>query len=104
MTNLEDRLMAIAHMMDGLPGYSSNEVLVWQNLIRHVDRACFERTGRIIALDVSLEILSDTIGTQALIHALEHLAERGHLLIEASDADRSVRYLLFLSRHAETVQ
>ncbi|HMB91237.1 MAG TPA: hypothetical protein VKP65_10345 [Rhodothermales bacterium] len=97
MTKLEDRLSTIAHMMDGLPGYTSHEVLVWQNLIQHVDRACFERTGRIVAANVSLHDLADALGTKTMMHALEHLAERGHLIIEPDTADRSIRYRLFLS-------
>lgn len=108
MIKLEDRLQAIAHMMDAAPGYTPDEVLVWRELIRYVDRACFERTGRIVATGFNSErIAARTMQTMpplsasAVEQALQQLMVRGHLIIERARSGGPAQYRLFLfSREA----
>jgi hypothetical protein len=103
MTDLADRLEAVAHMMDHAPGYEPGEVKVWRAMIRRVDTDCFERSGKLIARDLSLEQLSRSLApaltADDVERALERLIDRGHLANDADAADAQQHYRLFLFRH-----
>lgn len=98
MTSLDDRLEAIAHMMDPSRGRPREEILVWKALIHHVDRETFERTGRIVVTAPSLETLVGTTVPHLTMHSVEQairsLASRGLVEHEPGDV---LRYQLFLA-------
>jgi hypothetical protein len=103
MMKMEDRLGAIAHMMDASPDYSSTEKVVWRELVRHVDRACFERTGRIIASGLTPEGIARNASRGAppltpscVGEALARLTERGHLVVDMGGPKHPPCYRLFL--------
>ena len=105
MTRLEDRLEAVAHMMDDAEGYDKGEVLVWRTVIQHVDVECFERTGKLVVTGLTPEGMTRQIAAtpgltvEEVGEALERLAQRGHLTTDPNDGSGTPRYRLFLFQH-----
>lgn len=111
MTSLADRLDAIAHLIDTLPGYTRDDARVWRELIRHIDRVSFERTGHIIVVGSSPKRIAAGISqTDASLTAsmveevLPRLAARGHLVIEQDHIDGLFQYRLFLYHREEKTE
>lgn len=98
MTSLEDKLEAIAHMMDPSRERTREEILVWRALIHHVDRETFERTGRIVVTATSLEALVGRtvprLTTHSVEEAIQNLSSRG--LVEHEPGE-TLTYKLFLA-------
>lgn len=105
MTDLAERLEAIAHMMDHTLGYGAGEVQVWRAMIRRVDTDCFERSGKLIARGLSPEHLAASLAPALTVpdveRALRRLADRGHLAIKGGDGEH--HYQLFLFHCSEQV-
>lgn len=104
MMKLDDRLTAITHMMDHADAYGPDEVRTWQVLTRHIDRACFEHTGKLIVTKLPLDVIAAHTARpkDAVVEALEQLMQRGHITIEPHD-DGYLRYQLFLFQTTQPV-
>ncbi|MFW5972435.1 MAG: hypothetical protein ACOCTG_00470 [Bacteroidota bacterium] len=109
MSPLEDRIMSIAHMLDNAPEFDRTEVLVWQVLVRSIDRLRFNHSGRLITKGLSQEEIIQRAPTtvapltrKQIKHALERLRRLGYIEVHERSASREIRFQIHL-QHSRSV-
>lgn len=98
---LQEQLDRVAHMLEHTAPFTQREAFTWRCLAQHVDVAHFERSGKIIAPQLSPEDLlnsgvpgSDEYSVEDVRGGLETLA--AHNFLTVSQVAKEDHYRLYL--------
>ena len=99
---LKDRLNAVALMMEQSQQYAALEIAVWRCLVEQVDYERFERTGQIIAANLTTPLLSAStlphlghVAAADIEAALASLADKHHIVPLERAGRKGLQLFLF---------